>query len=310
MDSVMGLLGAFVVLARELHFGRASAKLYVSQPALSRQIHQLEALMGVELFIRSSRHVELTSAGKRLLEGASSALEIAQLAVADARRLGRGGAGHIRIAMSESSSVNMLPDIVRRHLEKQPQIVLSVDHVDEDLQPIEIRERRLHVGFTRSPSNLADLAVEPISEDPFFAVLPKNHRLAANSVISLDQLARENFILWPRSLAPGVFDTVIEACAGLGFKPTILEHGMSALTKMELVAQGIGISLTLMHRLDIHGGVKVVRISNLVSCLYMAWRSDAQPPVTTFTAMVQDLSIENSWTNPARKALEGQFSNR
>jgi DNA-binding transcriptional LysR family regulator len=292
MNTELRHLRYFVTVAEELHFGRAAERLVVSQPALSRQIRDLERQLGARLFSRTSRHVELTRAGAVLLEEARLTLAQADRAVEATRRAGRGEVGHLAIGYLGSVASGLLPPLVRAFRARRPEVDLLLYEALDDKQLTAVAERHLDVGFVRSPSRRRGVRFEALQEEPLAAVLPEDHRLAAQARVSLAALADEPFILWPRSLSPAVHDDLIAACRRLGFSPRIAIEAAGATGALGLAAAGLGIAILVdSYRGLRRAGVVFVPLEEVSSTLSIAWRADNPSPVLpTFLETAREIA--------------------
>ena len=280
MDVELRHLRYFVTVAEELHFGRAAVRLVVSQPALSRQIRELERELGAELFARTSRQVRLTRAGEVLLEEARVTLIQADRTLEAARRAGRGELGQLAIGYLGSVASGILPPLVQAYRARRPDVGLLFYESLDDKQLAAIADRHLDIGFVRSPGSHGGVRIEAIQQEPLAAVLPEEHPLAGQERISLGALADESFILWPRYLSAAVYDDVVAACRQHGFSPRIVIEAAGAAATLGLVAAALGVSvLVYSYRNPRPVGVTLVPIENLSSTLYMAWREDNRSPV-------------------------------
>lgn len=275
MDLDLGLLRHFVAVAEELHFGRAAQRLYLSQPALSRQIRRLEEQVGTQLFARTSRRVELTAAGDVLLQAARRALEQVERAVDDARRASRGESGYLRVGLRESAAVALLPALVRWYRQRFPGVTLTLDELDDYEQCVRLTDGRLDIGFVRSVPITRDVVSEVLLDEPYAAVLPESHPLAGSARLSLSALADEQFVLWRRGFMDPAYDELIETCRRHGFAPQIALETINSHTILALVAAGVGISLLAYSYRHLHRpGVVLVPIEDVRTMLRLAWHRD------------------------------------
>jgi DNA-binding transcriptional LysR family regulator len=221
MDLQPRLLRYFMAVAEELHFGRAAARLYISQPSLSSQIRGLESMLGTDLFVRTSRHVELTAAGRALLEEAPVALAALERAAERARLTGAGIAGEIRLSYTPMANFEMLRVILTAIENEIPN--LSV--IPSELFSAEIPRRVLageqDVGLALHAEPMKGIRSELLRIEPVAAVLSKRHRLADASAIPLTSLRHEIILLFPRELSPAHYDHIVAACEQSGFQPRI-----------------------------------------------------------------------------------------
>jgi DNA-binding transcriptional LysR family regulator len=210
-----------MAVAEELHFGRAAARLYISQPSLSNQIHGLETMLGTDLFVRTSRHVELTAAGRALLEEAPVALAALEHAAERARLTGAGLTGEVRLSYTPMANFEMLRVILTAIESEFPD--LSV--IPAELFSAEIPRRILageqDIGLALHPEPTRGVRSELLRIEPVAAVLSKRHRLAGASAIPLTSLEQETILLFPRELSPAHYDHIVAACEQSGFQPRI-----------------------------------------------------------------------------------------
>lgn len=233
----------FLAVADELHFGRAAARLHISQPPLSQQIRQLEEELGFELFQRTRRRVRLTDAGRVFGEEARALLERLGRATAAARRVARGETGSLDVGFVASATYAILPRLYRRFRERHPGVSLTLSEMSTAEQVEALREGRIQVGLARSPVGDETLAAEPLRDEPLALALPSRHRLAARRSLALASAADEPFVLFPRQPRPGWVDVVQAACRGAGFRPIVAQEVLELSTAVTLVAAGVGVAL-------------------------------------------------------------------
>jgi DNA-binding transcriptional LysR family regulator len=233
----------FVAVAEELHFGRAARRLNVSQPPLSVQIRTLEREIGTPLLIRTQRRVELTEAGRVLLDEARRLLDQAEAAVVHARRAAEGTVGRLAIGFVSTVDYSILPALVRRFRHKHPGISLKLLELTGDRQQALLQSGELDLGLSILPSPAAGLAKRPVFREPLIAAVPASHPLAGRRRTALRSLAAEPFIQFPRELAPGLYDLAIAACQKAGFTPHLAQEAIQMQTILGLVAAGLGVAL-------------------------------------------------------------------
>jgi len=233
----------FVAVAQELHFGRAAERLFMAQPPLSQQIQQLEKELGVDLFKRTSRRVELTAAGTVFLEDARAILAHAEVAVLRAQAAGRGESGRFVVGFVGSALYSVLPDILREFSALFPDVELVLQEMLGHEQGRALRERRIHVGFARLPPSEPGVQVEVLVREPLLAAVPAKNPLAYRDSIRLSELAGEPFIIFPRSPESGYSQFLLNICRSAGFSPRIVQEVGETQTAIGLVAAGIGVAL-------------------------------------------------------------------
>jgi DNA-binding transcriptional LysR family regulator len=211
----------FVAVAEELNFSRAARRLRMAQPPLSVAIRQLEAELGTELFRRSSREVTLTEAGNALLAGARRTLAEAEGAVAAAKRAGAGELGKLRIGFSWSARFETLPMLGQAFRLQRPDVELLTEEMWNARMIPALRDGTIDVAVALCPEVAGELTYAPIRRERVVALLSASHPLAHDEEINLSELADDEFMLFPRELAPRLYDTLVGFCRQAGFEPTV-----------------------------------------------------------------------------------------
>ena len=233
----------FLVLAEELHFGRAARRLSMSQPPLSLNIQQLEASVGARLFTRSSKQVALTAAGLDFVPAARALLDQAAQAARHARDVGQGMAGSLSIGFAGTMLYSGLPDILERFQARHPLLRLMLKELSSSEQLIELAHDRLDIGFvhtTRVPPELSQILV---SSQAFVGCLPAGHALAQQQSLSLGDLQGERFAVVSRGVSPDYHERILAICTEAGFSPEIRYELRHWLSVVSLVSQGMGVAL-------------------------------------------------------------------
>jgi DNA-binding transcriptional LysR family regulator len=234
----------FVLLAEELHFGRAAKKLHISQPPLSMQIRALENELGVTLLKRSQRHVALTQAGSALLAEARHILSRVELAVVAARRAGRGEVGELAIGFISVADYNVLPVVLREFRRRFPLVNLTLRELTTDAQIRDLLAGRIDAGLLLPPISEPALESVSILQEPLIVALPEKHPLARRpGKLALEKLKGAPFILFPRAYAPGLYDDIVSCCKAAGFSPLIEQEAIQMQTIVSLVSAELGVAL-------------------------------------------------------------------
>ncbi|EMH4164840.1 LysR family transcriptional regulator [Pluralibacter gergoviae] len=238
-------LRAFVVLAEELHFGRAALRLNIAQPALSQQIKSLESSLGLALFSRDKRNVALTFEGQRLVEKARGALEHYRAFQDCASGLRAGFQGQIILGYVGSSllepAMTMLINGYRRQC---PATQVSIEEHNVNSQLALLRDGRLDIGLVRSPvPRTDDLAYLDVATRPLVAVLPYDHPLAGAAKISLAALAGMPFLIQDDPPGIGLGWSVLRACERAGFVPANVQRTRDVSVAISLASMGMGVAL-------------------------------------------------------------------
>ena len=218
----------FVAVADELNFSRAAQRLHMAQPPLSAAIRQLERELGVELFTRTSREVRLTEAGRAFLDGAQRTLAEAERAAHEARRAGAGELGRVRIGYAWSVRFETLPAIGRELRAHHPGIDLLTQEIWNSRMPDALADGTIDVAIALCPEVASGVESEPIRSEPLVALLPASHRLAGEHVLALESLASEEFVLFPRELAPRLHDAFMAIYRRAGFEPRLRRESFHA----------------------------------------------------------------------------------
>lgn len=235
----------FLAVAEELHFGRAAKRLNISQPPLSQQIMQLEKEIGVRLFNRTKRRVEITPAGLVFFEEARRIMVLSEDAVRRTIRADKGEIGRLAVGYIGSANYSVLPQAIREFRKQFPDVDLSLAEMNTSTQIEALREGRIHVGFLRPPQGIENegLSIEPVFREPLMVAMPRNHHVKGETSITLRMLAKESFIMVPRQRGPGYFDYIIALCQQEGFSPRIVLEASQFHTIIGLVAAEIGIAI-------------------------------------------------------------------
>lgn len=236
----------FIAAAEELHVGRAAEQLGIAQPALSQQIRLLETRLGVRLFHRARRRIELTDAGRLYLREAKALIAASERAVRLARAADRGTAGELDVGYSGSVILEpRLHTVLRRFRSECPAVALSMhEGVVQQLLDA-FKEDKLDIAFLRGPLGQppAGIATQLFVRTPLVVALPADHRLAAQSRIAMDDLAQEAFIDLPDPPGVGLAHTLNALAARAGFTPRIALKAGSVMSILGLVGAGLGVSI-------------------------------------------------------------------
>jgi DNA-binding transcriptional LysR family regulator len=208
-------------VAEELHFGRAAARLYISQPSLSHQIRKLEETLGIPLFVRTSRRVQLTAAGRTLLEEAPRVLAALDQAVERTRLAGSGIATTIRLGYTPVANFDTLTTLLDALLAEHPDLMVDAREIFSAEIPERLCAGDLDIGLALSPQPTDGVGSEILRQEAVSALLSTRHRLAGAPKIPLADLSDETLLLFPRRLAPAYYDGIVAACQEAGFSPDI-----------------------------------------------------------------------------------------
>lgn len=232
----------FVAVAEELHFGRAAERLHMAQSPLSQQIRQLEREVGVALFVRTTRRVELTPAGAALLRYARASLREAATGIDVARRTAAGELGLLRIGFVDSAAYQLLPRLLPAFHAAHPRIGVQL----RELTTVEQRARlggEIDVGIVRDATSDDDAVVLPLVTERLVAAVAAGHRLAGRTRITLAELADESFIVFPDDRVPDNVGRLVRLCRSSGFTPRVGQRALQHATVLGLVESRYGVAL-------------------------------------------------------------------
>lgn len=284
----------FAVVAEELNFRRAAARLHVAQPSLSAQIRALETELGVRLLTRSTRKVELTAAGEVFQRDVRRLLALTDDAVAAARRADRGEIGRLRVGFVGSATYELLPRVAAAFRAECPDVTLELH--GEMFTPGQVRALlagELDVAFLRPPVDEADLTVRVLRREPLVALLPSGHRLAGHDAVALTDLADEAFVTYPSHWRSVVHDAVVAACRAAGFGPRVaLEtDGTSSLVSFVAAGTGVAVVPAAVRHLQVTGAVvRPLTGTDAAVDLALVWRTaDRSPALARFVATAESV---------------------
>lgn len=290
------LLHYFRIVAEEMSFTRAAQRLSMSQPPLSKHIRELEDLLGVTLFQRTTRSMSLTPAGSRLLSGVENLLEQTRISLREVQQLGRGEVGHLVVGTVGTSVWGALMQILQQFTREMTSASWSLN----ELTPIEqidaLRQRRIDIAIWREAASqpLPGMVCELLARENYAVALPEAHPLSSGEAVTFAALKDEPFIVLPlqeRNL--GI--QVRNLCLTYGFSPTISHQVNEPQTALALVAQGYGITLLPESYGSIRWpGVRFCPLHQAPSAdLYVIHDPDTVSPLAqTFLQMVRSRTTE------------------
>ena len=230
----------FREVARTLHFRRAAEALALAQPALSRQIAQLEATLGVRLFARSRRKVELTPAGRALAERVEPLLRGLAAIPDELRALTGGQTGQVKVGFTGLAMATVLPGILREFHRRFSKIRLELNESPTSAQLVALAAGEIACGFFHPDATTPGLRTRELLREKNGVLLPADHPLAARAKLRLRDLAAVPWVLFPRAHNPGFFDRVLAAFSRAGVTPRIAEEVWPRANAVGLVRAGLG----------------------------------------------------------------------
>lgn len=233
----------FIAVAEEQNIGRAAVRLHMSQPPLTRQIQQLEDELGVQLFIRTPRGMELTSTGKLFLEEARNIYSIIEQAMERTQLAGQGKLGRLDIATFGSGILDTIPKLLLAFRKNYPDVKIVLHTMNKNEQIEALLQRRISLGFNRMLTPTPGISAELISNEPLLLAINEDNPLSKEAEITLHSLIDQPFILFPTSGRPSFADKVVGLCQQAGFTPQISQEVEDVVTAISLVASGFGVCI-------------------------------------------------------------------
>lgn len=276
----------FVTVGDKGSITRAAEELGMEQPPLSQQIRQLEQKLGVQLFERQTRGVTLTEIGLALMPRARAILELQHQFMITAEGMARGEVGHIRLGLA--GAVPLLPVIplaIRAFRDIAPDVTLSMEESNTPALCAALHESSTDIAIIRPPvPDPVRLSVSHLLDEPTVIALPRGHRLTHEPVISLDMVADEPLIIFPREIGPGFHDAILSAYQMAGVTPKLGQQAPQISGTVPLVAAGFGVSVVPRSLCQIHaGGVTFHTISDPApkATLAVAIRAGQNTPIVS-----------------------------
>jgi DNA-binding transcriptional LysR family regulator len=275
----------FVAVAEELNFGRAAARLHVAQPGLSQQIKALEGELGLRLFDRTKRRVNLTDAGSLLLAEAYAVLSRFDQCLATMNQVRAGGRrAAVRVGMFSEFSRARVPALMAELRRHDPELLLAVETLHSAVQLRAVERGELELGIVRSVPERSPLSRRRLGAEPLGACIPAGHRLAGSLAIDPGRLSGDALVWMPRSANPELHDYVLATLAAAGFRAGTVESPGTMAAAFVLVAEGYGFTLA-----------GESEVNEAAAALPLVWR-----PFTGVTLIVETWAVwSQDGGNPA-----------
>lgn len=233
----------FLVVAEELHFRRAAQRLYIAQPGLSRQIKQLEQVLGASLFDRHNRKVQLTPAGQFLREESEKLFTSLERTLAQTQLIASGKQGKLRLGYIGSAMHRVIPDLLLKLKSDYPEIRFSLKEMENPDQLAALLGQEIDLGFVRVERVPAQLVTKTLLEEAFSLVLPQNHPVNSTNFTGLEQCKDEPFILFEPTYSESYHEKVMRLFDAAGFIPRVSHSTVNASSIYRLVANNFGLSI-------------------------------------------------------------------
>jgi len=298
MNIELRQLRYFVAVAEERHFGRAAARLHMTQPPLSQTIQSLEAALGTPLFERTKRSVSLTPAGAALLPEARRILQQAAALPDLARRAASGESGLLSLSFVSTADYSVLPPLLREFRERYPQVQIDLREATTDVQLEDLMQGRIDAGLLIPPLNdkaRAELDYMTVLSEPLVLAAPQGIKglkgLRGKNSVALKSVADMPLIIFPRRIAPAFHDAIVGCFRDAGLTPRIGQEAIQMQTIVGLVSAGMGIALVPQSVSNLQRpGVEYRALSDRTALFEtgLAWRRDnASPVLHTFLELLR-----------------------
>lgn len=233
----------FVCVAEEKNIGRAALRLHISQPPLTRQIQQLEEQLGVQLFRRTNRGVELTDAGRVLYDDARNILGMTERAMERSSKAAQGLLGRVDVAIFGSGIFGAIPRLMRAFREAHPEVSIFLHNMVKDEQIDALRHRRITLAFNRLMRPIDGLVSETLLTEPLYVAMPSDSPLAVQTAVPLQALQDVPLVLYPSGARPSFIDHVHDLCRTCHFTPVVAQEVGDVVHAVALVATGFAATL-------------------------------------------------------------------
>jgi DNA-binding transcriptional LysR family regulator len=279
----------FLILCETLNYREASERINIVQPALSRQIQQMEEQVGALLFDRNKRNVNLTAAGEYFKVECDRIIHDFEKAISKTAQIHRGEAGTIRIGHASSAMQTILPCFLVKIKDTFPDIKTELlENANRQLVEM-LLNRKIDIAFGPNISPPAEAESKIIYEENFVILLPKNHPISSENFTDLSVFANEKFILPPCSVGLGYVETIEQICYQHGFKPKVVHESAQSMSVQRLVEAGMGISiepLSSMRGIDME--IKFIELKNIPqkAQMKMLWLKERAGELEKFLEMI------------------------
>ncbi|MFV9550358.1 LysR family transcriptional regulator [Algibacter sp. PT7-4] len=272
----------FIAVAEELHFRRAAERLFISQPGLSRQIKQMEDDLGIILFERHNRKVELTQAGQYLKDELTRSLKNLDAIFNHAKLLNNGIEGYLKFGYVGSAMQKIIPELLIKLNKETPNIHFGLKEMDNQDQIDSLISGDIDLGFVRLDRVPRSLYILPVLKEPFCLALPANHTINQNTFKSLKQFKNESFILFDPKYSASYFEKVMQIFDAHGFNPTIAHNTIHASSIYKLIENNFGISIVPKSLQTANNqNIKFIELNKISqrTTLSLVWNKDNRNPI-------------------------------
>ncbi len=288
----------FLAVAKELHFRKAAEKLYISQPGLSRQIKQMENDLGIKLFERHSRKVELTKAGLYLQKELIANFKRLDDILDKTKLINDGINGNLKLAYVGSAMQKLIPELLLKFRETNQNVLINLTENDNERQIQALLNQEIDIGFVRLERVPKGLEIHSTLEETFSLVLPKNHKINSSNFENLYQFKDEHFILFDASYSLSYYEKVMQIFDNSGFIPTVSHSTVNASSIYRLVENNFGISIvptSLQYGYNFK--IKFIELANIPqrTSLKIVWNNTNTNPILESFLNVVNQFVKNDF---------------
>lgn len=272
----------FLAVAEDLHFRKAAERLYISQPGLSKQIKDMEQGLGIKLFERHSRKVELTKAGAYLQKEFKQFFKEFEHTIQHAKLLNSGLLGDLKFGYVGSAMQQIIPNLLLSFRNKHPDVLFSLKEMDNQNQIDNLLSHDIDIGFVRLERVPRGLEIHPVLKESFCLVLPKKHPINSKNFKTVAQLKDESFILFDPEYSPSYYEKVMQIFDDCDFTPIVTHSTIHSGSIYKLVENNFGISIVPKSLKIKHlTGVKFIELHHIPqqTVLSAVWNADNRNPV-------------------------------
>jgi DNA-binding transcriptional LysR family regulator len=279
----------FLSVADERHFGRAAERMGMTQPPLSQGIFALERELGVALFTRNKRHVELTSIGEQLVAHARTVVDTADRMPILARQMAAGEIGSLKLGFVPVTDYSLLPELIHDYRGAYPDVQVVLREMAGDTQREAVAKREIDAGLVISvaPPVRSPLAYLPLFREPLIAAAPEawvhSGRLESDGArVSVANLLKHPLVIFPRGVSPAFHDVITSFIAGHGIFPVVGQEAIQMQTIVSLVSAGMGVALVPQSLQQLaRSGTRYLQLAETAPSLEtgLIWREDNRSPV-------------------------------
>jgi DNA-binding transcriptional LysR family regulator len=276
-------LRCFVTVAEELHFGRAAARLNMTQPPLSRQIQVLEHIVDAPLLERTSRSVRLTPAGRSFLPEARRILKLAESASQVARRIAMGKTGSLKLGYTAAAAYGYLPELIAACRARLSEVDFSLKEMVSGDQLEALASGQLDAGLLRPPIGRPELATRRVLAEPLLAAIPRKHPLASTATLSIKDFDAQPFVMYSPYESRYFHDLLVALFTNADVLPRYVQHLGQIHSILAMVRAGLGTAIVPAAAASLRIADVKLRPLKLRSPtpveLFLVWRRDCENPL-------------------------------